>query len=452
MIHRPLKGAEIRLLQIPPRLSHQPSSGQGVDDIGNDCKFIHVSLDDNPEFEGLSYAWGDVTDTRQISLDGDPYTVTTSLYHTLRHLQLDGAFRTIWVDAVCINQADLVERGEQIALMRRIYQLATSVIVYLGEAWDGHELAMDFFKAAATLPGHHYEPSLEPHLSVRGHDASSKSLKENLVRFLDLPWWKRLWTGQEYALARQLSFQCGSTILPGKIVQDAYSNLRFHEGMCCWDSPSVAGDASFGIPLLHAFFRMDATELARDCSGGHSEAPIGERPVRFSDSLPGNEPQGTSRWWGPSTFLEGLDNFRCRECTDPCDKIYGLTGLYYSDEVAEQFKKPDYRLPVEELYTTVAHTIIRETSRLDILSRARGYCEPTLSLPSFVPDWSVGHPVEIDRQARLSELYDASAGRLAEWTVVDATKARTTALLVDVVCQSGAQLEAGCDLDATLSR
>jgi hypothetical protein len=41
--------------------------------------------------------------------------------------------RFFWIDAICINQADLDERTEQIKIMRQIYRKAHSVAVWLGD-------------------------------------------------------------------------------------------------------------------------------------------------------------------------------------------------------------------------------------------------------------------------------------------------------------------------------
>lgn len=49
----------------------------------------------------------------------------------------------IWVDALCINQDDLAERGSQISIMNLIYQSAQKVLVWLGEADESTSDAFD---------------------------------------------------------------------------------------------------------------------------------------------------------------------------------------------------------------------------------------------------------------------------------------------------------------------
>jgi len=450
MTYRPLGPAEIRLLDILPALHSSQDNGPAGGD-GIQCAFIHAKLDENTEYEALSYVWGSGTKDKVISVSGQRFAVTTQLHNALSRLRLARDSRVFWADAVCINQDDLAERGEQVALMRRIYRSATSVTVYLGDPWEGYLLALDFFRAAAEKPDHHYEPSLEPHLRVHGHDSASPLLKQNLIRFLSLPWWRRSWTVQEYALARRVTFQCGDTVLQADVVQNAYSNLRSHERTCCWDSPTVSQDATFGVCLLNAFMRMDASELARDFAGGHQPPPPAPElmtKIKFSQTWDTTEQQAAYTIGdSPPEFLEALDNFRVRECSDCRDKIYGITGLYFSDNVAEFFKQPDYRVKVEDLYTTLVHTMVRETGKLDILARARGYREPVLYLPSFVPDWSVSHPIEVDRFARLLD-YDACGGRRAVWSPVEPNMARTKAVFVDKIrcCAEHHRTDANLDM------
>jgi hypothetical protein len=48
----------------------------------------------------------------------------------------------MWIDAICINQANATERTQQVELMRVIYECTSEVIVWLGDAApvEGDEL------------------------------------------------------------------------------------------------------------------------------------------------------------------------------------------------------------------------------------------------------------------------------------------------------------------------
>ncbi|KAK7191269.1 HET domain-containing protein [Paraphaeosphaeria sporulosa] len=68
-----------------------------------------------------------------IQLNGKRLNITTNLYIALRYLRQDDADRIMWVDAVCIDQNNLQERGHQVSQMCNIYSCAERVIFWLGE-------------------------------------------------------------------------------------------------------------------------------------------------------------------------------------------------------------------------------------------------------------------------------------------------------------------------------
>lgn len=69
-----------------------------------------------------------------------------NLDQALRSLRLRDQDRTIWIDAICINQADITERGHQVAQMGKIYESATAVTAWLGEASENSDHALQFFR------------------------------------------------------------------------------------------------------------------------------------------------------------------------------------------------------------------------------------------------------------------------------------------------------------------
>ncbi|KAH6721501.1 heterokaryon incompatibility protein-domain-containing protein, partial [Leptodontidium sp. MPI-SDFR-AT-0119] len=81
------------------------------------CRLIHVSLDDNPQYESLSYAWGDSSVTTPIYIDGKAIPVTENLESALVNLRDESLEnpkdRVLWVDAICINQMHIPERNDQ---------------------------------------------------------------------------------------------------------------------------------------------------------------------------------------------------------------------------------------------------------------------------------------------------------------------------------------------------
>ncbi|PYI13974.1 hypothetical protein BO99DRAFT_371226, partial [Aspergillus violaceofuscus CBS 115571] len=83
-------------------------------------------------YEALSYVWGSDRRPNSVYVDGNPLPITSNLQAALRRLRRQSKNRKLWVDAICINQANRQEKNVQIRLMRRIYAEASRVLVWLG--------------------------------------------------------------------------------------------------------------------------------------------------------------------------------------------------------------------------------------------------------------------------------------------------------------------------------
>jgi hypothetical protein len=99
-----------------------------------ECRSIVIELAWIAFCDALSYAWGDHNDRVDISVNVHTLSVTRNLYNALRCFRKDKTMTSswIWVDSICINQADVAERGEQVKLMRHIYFEVRLVHVWLG--------------------------------------------------------------------------------------------------------------------------------------------------------------------------------------------------------------------------------------------------------------------------------------------------------------------------------
>ncbi|KAK3319382.1 heterokaryon incompatibility protein-domain-containing protein [Apodospora peruviana] len=89
-------------------------------------------------YEAISYTWadesGDSSKPCSIFLDSVSFPVTYNCEMALRRVRLKASIRHIWIDAVCIDQANDDERGHQVRLMPQIFSRAKIVLVYIGEA------------------------------------------------------------------------------------------------------------------------------------------------------------------------------------------------------------------------------------------------------------------------------------------------------------------------------
>lgn len=102
----------------------------------------------NASYEALSYMWGDQRENlHPIKINNCTIRVTYSLWWALPYLRHRSSPRILWIDAPCINQANDVERSQQVSLMREICGGASKIIGWLGMDEEGRvKDAFDFVK------------------------------------------------------------------------------------------------------------------------------------------------------------------------------------------------------------------------------------------------------------------------------------------------------------------
>lgn len=178
----------VRLVQIK-----QKSMTKGIE-----CRTEQFHLAYPPSYIALSYACGSRPADFSVNLNGRDWRVRKNLFRFLRQrLQMDrDPQEWLWIDAICIDQANLTERGHQVRLMANIYGKASRVLTWLGPAYEQSEDAM---RGLLRLQSH--EKSLETAPWILA-----------LVGFCSRQYWHRLWVLQELKLARQKDLMCGSKI------------------------------------------------------------------------------------------------------------------------------------------------------------------------------------------------------------------------------------------------
>ncbi|KAK7740665.1 hypothetical protein SLS53_005133, partial [Cytospora paraplurivora] len=102
------------------------------------CSLRDYSLDDEPDFEAISYSWGSSDKTHTIMCDDRPLAITKNLHTVLLQTRLSKQQRILWADAICINQNNPKEKNHQVAMMSRIYSQASKVLICLGPDESGH--------------------------------------------------------------------------------------------------------------------------------------------------------------------------------------------------------------------------------------------------------------------------------------------------------------------------
>ncbi|KAL3959396.1 hypothetical protein ACCO45_007558 [Purpureocillium lilacinum] len=196
-VYEPLNGAQngIRVVRVAPYNSfgRNPVVCQLEETTWDAC-----------EYEALSYCWGKQNDHAIIQLGGEPFKVTKDLAAALEQLCLPDRIRTIWIDAICINQFDPEEKSVQVRMMGNIYRAAQQVLVWVGSARDDTKLAfkqLDRLANVISTPSNAVEEIWE--------EQDMGSWIECLNDLIQRPYWSRAWTVQEVVLARDVVIHCG---------------------------------------------------------------------------------------------------------------------------------------------------------------------------------------------------------------------------------------------------
>ena len=341
------------------------------------CSLSIATLSEKPQYDALSYVWGNRIAEDPIMVDGIAVRVTENLEAAMRHLRRLDMSIILWIDALCINQKNVLERNQQVSLMGAIYRGAQEVLAWLGEIDAETSKVLSMIE---TLGGDlmlHWDPELSPAIS---EEMLSASQFLGLCSLLGRPWWTRVWTVQEAILPEHLTFVCGQRKVDAALFFDFSCNFARHMSSCCGrffllQNQSTLRDLRYQIDSLYTMHyfrhRKDLFET--------------------ESSLSGTNPN----------FRQQMSYYRSRSCKEPKDKIYGFLSFGVGDSIVGNIK-PDYSLPDHIVYEEVAGGLMERPSGLDLLNEVLPEQSLTnrtsvKNLPSWVPDWTVIVPLDAVR-------------------------------------------------------
>ncbi|TLD30801.1 hypothetical protein PspLS_03054 [Pyricularia sp. CBS 133598] len=404
--YEPLVGSDIRLLQLFPLESGESSLVE--------CKLVQVSLESvHSKYKGLSYAWGDAKVKRPISIDGEEVQVNASLEECLRQFCQPGQDELpyyLWVDALCINQADLSERSAQVMRMKDIYSAAEEVLIWLGPEGEHTRAGIACFEQICfeTLrigfkmlqeghtERHYFDFAADQWKIVAMRGADSEEMK-GMLDFLTRDWFCRVWILQELSMAQQATFVCG-------VMRTDVGNLWMpamgYVMATAVDDMATSGWDKLQQNLPVFYNRRSAVSLVmllKLLEWEWSEEYRGRRTVHdydFDEVLV-FQAQG-SRTLGSLERL--LLELPWQLATDPRDKIYGVLGI--SSDFSKGGIIPDYALPIAKVFMDAIASMLRESDSLYLLSGCdislRRHSMITESVPTWVPAlWTIN-----DKDAR----------------------------------------------------
>ena len=356
---------EIRLIHLLPGARGSPCR----------CALSHVSLQDNDLwYTALSYAWGSLEDPKAVIVENSSgesgsISVTQNLYSALDYIRDTKKTRTLWIDAICIDQANIPELNGQVQRMRHIYHRAFQVLVWLGAEQDNSDQAMADVKEIAGW--------------TKSRLRRQRSYNwPAIMALLQRPWFNRVWVRQEIWSAKvgNCNVRCGDAVLDIEIFVEFYGRL-FNTNVGSSvpnDDPNIG---NLGESLSNVAFIV---------------------------------------WCAPSDLQRLLPLEDCLEisaqakATNPRDYFFAMLGLTPWAEEASHLI--DYSKSVTQVFSSAIILSLEKNGNLFLLEQKEFWQEDP-RFPSWTPNWSC-HAIH-SRQSLDSKLYQASKDCKVDFTISD---------------------------------
>lgn len=343
------------------------------------CELATISLvpEGHTEYEALSYCWG----RRGKTSDRDEILMVTrdernveskvripvqsNLYQALVQLRpRSGRARTLWIDAVCINQDDEEERAQQVSQMRKIYAQASQVVVWLGSSNSSRKRVFERLKQIDRRLTTEFDADV-----IRDHDMlldwERKVIMDSFAegeffrggRFMleisrcQFEYFVRTWIVQELANARRIIVYCGSDttswdVFPAVMRMNMTNHLN-------WIPHTRFPEYSLEI-MPQALY---------DLTGAAMKTKVGKSHI-------GNQGQKGVFINRPG-ILPILLKCHALEATDPRDKIFAV--LQFGEDTSNVAVltpdiRPDYTKSTLNVFSDFVRWWICTHKSLDILS------------------------------------------------------------------------------------
>jgi hypothetical protein len=351
-IYRPLQTNEIRLTEILSDCFTRPAQ----------CKLSYVSLDTLSCYSALSYTWTQPLSTSnassdpiaEILVDGKSLQISANLEQALVGSQVLRG-KTLWVDAICIDQSNVHERNGQVLLMGSIFTQAFEVVVWLGPSSANSDLGFRFLHELAS---HVQNPDRFMWLQSIAEDTAYfdrwKAFRDLILR----PWWKRAWVVQEFVLGRTTVFCCGHSQMDGQTME-LVDELLF--------------DGWAKVFLKPAFLSLRLNSRVLDT-------------MRNLHSLKRRRCAGR-----PVGLLTLLSMTKETYATDERDFLFAKWGL--GGNVATDICKPNYTKATATVCEEFAKSYIEKRKNLYVICHAGMTPRLNPSLSTWVPDWGTKRPI-----------------------------------------------------------
>jgi hypothetical protein len=297
-------------------------------------------LSEVPCYEALSYVWGKPKPKFPVTCDGEISQISQNLHDALSRIMAstpEGDLRTLWVDQICINQDDQMEKNVQLPLMGDIYTKAENVLVWLGNPSPGIkdvggcvELLPSLIKTVDTALSQRSGPWLTVKQNAHlGFPPDHHEVWQVAKDILYAEWFQRLWTLQEAVLAKNMVVFYGSTMFDWDLL------IQLHKAAC-----------TMRLPLKE--------NLAQQSQSHHQY-------IRWINTYRTRKERGLSN---PLYYLLSVSG--SKNCSQPVDRVYGLLGMV--DDTCRNLIKVDYDKIVHQVYLEASKAAISFDTELYFLT------------------------------------------------------------------------------------
>ncbi|QDS72613.1 hypothetical protein FKW77_001710 [Venturia effusa] len=345
---------------------------------------VTVTLDSAPPFEALSYVWGDAERPHNLFFANRRHLpITTSLSSALPLISTHCTTEYLWIDQICIDQGNVLERNHQVKIMGEIYRMAVRVLLYTG-VFDSElssilSIAEDHEMRQCSLA--ELQSALEDLLQYKGPSWLA------LNRFLKNEWFSRAWCFQEFALAKDPRFLIGKRLVAFDILDR----------------------------LTLAVYRIEALKVDQFQKG--QQECITKLPgcLRIFDmARVRSELAALGRC---RDFWQLLSNVAPNSlCSDPRDILYAYLGLLEDNRIEIN---ADYDSGLQYILIKATKAVIKGTQDLSILGfvpRVNSSFSEDDGIPSWVADWRQREQCFSLTPPGRSCPFSAAAGRLHAYT------------------------------------
>jgi hypothetical protein len=378
---------KIRLLELHP---WRPFSG-----VRATLHTIHFAK--APPYQAISYTWRSPNKAQTITINGLSFKTTQASYDALRDSIWWTRPRFLWIDYICINQDDDLEKNVQVPLMRQIYSKATKVIVHLSSPPKGSGLRA-VWKRLASSKDITVAMNIANDMALEKEPISgwrklspgaaliheSESIKGVLNTLCAHTWFQRIWVVQEVCVADDVEFRYEHHSLRWQAVSAIMAHFLEEMG----DYLNLSGPTGRQAFQNACHFQLISEHRASSRSR-YPRFDYNGRPV------PSEHNELNSRY--PVRPEDTLCSFLVRsqgiQATDARDKVYALLGLAQDDSSA--YISVDYATKTaREVFIEAALYFCYSDSPFYLLGYAGigSTINPShriAGLPSWAVDWSL---------------------------------------------------------------